>query len=120
MRAVGLLALVAIASACQRQAEVHGLYLNDGKSGYLFACGQQRNPLLVPDSALAATYRLKATSPGQPMFVRLRGVLADSGSVYGGVRYLLAPKPLEIRAPKPGDCPSATRPILPATPHQRT
>ncbi len=113
MRAIGLLVVATLVAACQRHTDIHGLYVNDGKTGYLLACGQ-RDPLRVPDSALAAAYRLKATSPGQPLFVRLRGVLADSGSVYGGVRYLLAPRTIEIRQPNSADCPAATQPIIPA------
>ncbi len=111
-----LLAAVPLLAACQRQSEVRGLYVNNGTTGYLFACGAHRNPLYVPDSALAAAYRSKSLAPGQLMYVRLRAVLADSGSVYGGMRYVLRPKVLEMRAPRTGDCPAMDTRVIPAGP----
>ena len=114
MRAIALLVLVApILAACQRPSELRGYYVNDGKTGYLFACGAHRHPLYVPDSAVAAAYRHKAMAPGVLMFVRLEARLSDSGSVYGGVRYVLRPRVLEMRLPRTGDCPDAVQKVIP-------
>ncbi len=118
MRAITLLLLVApLLAACRRPTELRGFYVNNGKTGFLFACGAHRQPLHVPDSAVAAAYRRKATAPGVLMFVRLQAELADSGSVYGGVRYVLRPRVLEMRLPRTGDCPDAIQKIAPVSSH---
>jgi len=42
------------------------------------------------------------------MFVRLRGVRADSGSIYGGSHHFLVQQVLELRARNVGECPRLT------------
>jgi len=115
MRTIGLVVVTAVLFACQRQVEVRGLYVNDGRTGYLFACDQPGSltPLQVPDSALAAAYRLKAPGTGQPLFARVRGVRADSGSIYDSRRYFLVHEVLEVRAPHSGECRFTGAPLNP-------
>ena len=113
MRALGLLLLAALLTACHGQTTMSGVYLNDGKLGLLFACDHLENPVRVPDSALAATYHQKVNAPAQPLFARLRGVATDSGSVYGSVRFLLVRQVLELRPLRSGECPKVTHRFAP-------
>ena len=99
--------------ACRRPIEVRGLYVSDDGSGAFFPCDQPNMILQVSDSALATSYRLKATQPYQLLFVRLRGVRADSGSIYGGSHHFLVQQILEIRARRNGECPSIAHPVPP-------
>src|SRR5260370_31765231 len=109
-----LLVLVALSSAfvaCRRPVELRGLYVsNDGTGGFL-PCDQPNTVLRVRDSALTTSYRLKATQPNQLLFVRLRGVRADSGSIYYGSHHFLVQQVLEIRARRSGECPNVAPPV---------
>ena len=113
MRALGLVMLAALLTACRGQTTLSGVYLNDGRMGLLFACTHLEHPVRVPDSALAAAYRQKVTAPAQPLFARLRGVTTDSGSVYGSTRFLEVRSVLELRPLKSGECPKVTRRFAP-------
>jgi hypothetical protein len=68
-------------------------------------CDDPDKIIFVNDSTLAAAYRTAATHPYERMFVRLQGVRADSGSIYGGSRHFLVRRVLELRARKTGECP---------------
>jgi hypothetical protein len=91
--------------------DVTGLYVAYDGTGALVRCDEPDKILYVNDSALAATYRHEATQPYQRMFVRLRGVRADSGSIYGGAHYFLVQRVLELRARRAGECPNLTTPV---------
>jgi hypothetical protein len=93
--------------ACRHPTEVRGLYAHDHGAGAFVPCDRSNILLHVSDSALTARYRLTATKPYEPLFVRLRGVQADSGSIYGGEHHFLVRQILEIRALETGECPSA-------------
>ncbi|OLE00125.1 MAG: hypothetical protein AUG80_03365 [Candidatus Rokubacteria bacterium 13_1_20CM_4_68_9] len=100
--------------ACRHPIEVRGLYANHDGAGELFPCDRPKTMLQVSDSALATSYRLNATKPHQLLFVRLRGVRADSGSIYGGSHHFLVQQILEVRAPRNGECPGVAPPVYPA------
>ena len=108
-------ALAAALLACHPPVEVRGLYVHyDGRGAFL-PCDQPDSMLVVNDSALAASYALQATAPYQRLFVRLRGIRADSGSIYGGAHHFLVQRILEIRASRASDCPRLANPVpLPA------
>lgn len=94
--------------ACHSVVDVSGLYVAYDGTGALVGCDDPDKILYVNDSALAATYRHEITQPYQRVFVRLRGVRADSGSIYGGAHYFLVQRVLELRARKAGECPRLT------------
>jgi hypothetical protein len=106
--------LAALLVACHPTVEVTGLYVAYDGTGALVRCDQPNTILIVRDSALAASYRHEATVPYQRMFVRLRGVRADSGSIYGGAHYFLVQHVLELRARQAGEClrPSGSVPLV--------
>jgi len=103
---LSLLVISGLLVTCRRPVELRGLYVSDDGAGTLFPCDQPKTMLQVSDSALATSYRLKATKPYQLLFVRLSGVTADSGSIYGGSHHFLVHQILEIRARRNGECPS--------------
>ena len=108
--------LVVISSllvGCRHPVEMRGLYVTDDGKGAFFPCDRAKTLLHVSDSALATSYRRMATTPYQLLFVRLRGVRVDSGSIYYSSHYLLVQQILEIRARQDGECPSGVTPILP-------
>jgi len=113
MRLLSLVLVSSLVVACRRPIEVRGLYVSDGGAGDFFPCDHPNTTLRVSDSALATSYRLKATKPHELLFVRLRGVTADSGSIYGGSHHFLVQHILEVRPRRNGDCPSVANPILP-------
>jgi hypothetical protein len=112
MRRLGLLGLLIVTAACHRAGDVSGLYADaftkpswEG-AGTFIPCDQPKALWRASDSALTAAYRRTATRPYELVFVRLRGVQADSGSVYGGAHHILVHNVLELRTRRPGDCPA--------------
>jgi len=106
MRPLSLMMISVLVAACERPIEVRGLYVNDDGIGALVPCDQPKTLLTVTDSGLATRYRREATRPYEPLFVHLRGVRADSGSIYGGKHYLAVRQVLEVRARGAGECPN--------------
>jgi hypothetical protein len=111
MRLLVLVALSGVFVACRRPVELRGLYVSNDGTGGFFPCDQPNTVFRVSDSALTTSYRLKATQPYQLLFVRLRGVRTDSGSIYGGSHHLLVRQILEIRARRSGECPNVAPPV---------
>jgi hypothetical protein len=127
MRLLSVVVLSGLLVACRRPVEVRGLYVSHDGTGGFFPCDQPNILLEVSDSALARRYRQQATQPHQLLFVRLRGVRADSGSIYASSHHFLVQRILEIRARRDGECPSVAKPVPPtlllsptARAHQRT
>ena len=114
MRLLVAVMISGVLAACQRPVEVRGLYANDHGPGNFLSCDHPKTIVLISDSALAARYRVTATQPSQPLFVRLRGVPVDSGSIYGGKHYFLVQRILELRPPRNGECPDGS-PVLPVS-----
>ena len=114
MKLPRLVVISGLLIACRHPIEVRGLYANHDGAGELFPCDRPKTMLQVSDSALATSYRLNATKPYQLLFVRLRGVRADSGSIYGGSHHFLVQQILEVRAPRSGECPGVAPPVYPA------
>ena len=106
MRLLSVVAIAGLLVACGRPIDVRGLYVNDHGAGALVPCDQPKTLLTVTDSGLATRYRREATKPNEPLFVHLRGVRADSGSIYGGRHYLQVRQILEVRARGAGECPN--------------
>src|SRR5437016_13809620 len=98
MRLLSLVTFAGLLVACGRPIEVRGLYVNDDGAGALVPCDQPKTLFTVTDSGLATRYRRAATKPHEPLFAHLRGVPADSGSIYGGRHYLRGRQPPEVRA----------------------
>src|SRR2546430_7048735 len=98
MRLLSVVVIASLLAACERSIEVRGIYVNDDGAGALVPCDQPKTLLSVSDSGLASRYRLQATKPYEPVYVRLRGVRADSGSIYGGNHHLRVGQILEVRA----------------------
>ncbi len=96
--------------ACRRPVDVRGLYTARDHHGSFVPCDHPDTVFSVTDTALAATYHRAATTPHQWLFVRLRAVQSDSGSIYSGSHYLRVQHVLEIRARGPGECPKITEP----------
>jgi hypothetical protein len=106
-----LLLLLPVFSACQRQVDVSGTYLGFDSGGALVPCNQPRAIWRLADSTLAARYRAQRTSQG--LFVRLIGVLRDSGSVYGAAHqsrahYFDVQQIIEARPRHANECPIAS------------
>jgi len=114
MKLPRLVVISGLLIACRHPIQVRGLYANHDGAGELFPCDRPKTMLQVSDSALATSYRLNATKPYQLLFVRLRGVRADSGSIYGGSHHFLVQQILEVRAPRNGECPGVAPPVYPA------
>jgi hypothetical protein len=108
MRIVSIVAISILLVACHSPVEVSGLYSAYDDTGSLVRCDNPDTILIVRDSALAATYRVAAAHPYDWMFVRLRGVRADSGSIYGGSHHFLVQRVIELRARRVGECPRLT------------
>lgn len=119
MRLLSLVVISSLLVACHRSIEVSGLYVADARAGFFFPCDQPNTMWQVSDSTSATSYRLKATRPFQPLYVRLRGVKSDSSGIYGpagsGRYHFLVQQILEIRPRGDGECPSITdtRLVLP-------
>lgn len=111
MRILSIAAISALLVACHPTVDVTGLYVAYDGTGALVRCDEPDKIVYVNDSALAATYRHEATQPYQRMFVRLRGVRADSGSIYGGAHYFVVQRVLELRARTSEDCPQVTKAV---------
>lgn len=105
MRMLRPAALALVVVACNRPADLGGIYVAGDGSGMLFPCDSANVAFMVPDSGVAAQYRALAGSPGAPVFVRLRGVKRRSGSIYDGRRWFQVQQVLEIRARASGECP---------------
>ena len=120
MRRFELLVIATLLLGCHPTTDVHGIYVGDDGEGTLFPCDDPTIIVRVPDSALAATYRLMVTELHQPVFVHLRGVSGHAGSIYGGPRYFLVHQVVEIRARQTGECPKVTRPVSPVLPSSST
>ncbi len=108
MRLLSVVAIAGLLVECGRPIDVRGLYVNDDGAGALVPCDQPKTLLTVTDSGLATRYRREATKPNEPLFVHLRGVRADSGSIYGGRHYLRVRQILEVRARGAGECPNVS------------
>jgi len=108
MRMLTVATLSVLLAACHSPVEVSGFYVAYDGTGALVRCDDPDKILFVNDSALAATYRHAVTQPYQRLFVRLQGVRADSGSIYGGAHYFVVQRVLELRAPRSGECPRLT------------
>src|SRR5881397_1996364 len=98
MRLLSVVVIASLLAACERSIEVRGIYVNDDGAGALVPCDQPKTLLTVTDSGLATRYRREATKPNEPLFVHLRGVRVDSGSIYDGRHYLQVRQILEVRA----------------------
>ncbi len=105
MRILTVVAIGVSLVACHSPVEVSGLYVAYDGTGALVRCDEPDKIVYVNDSGLAATYRQAATHPYQRLFVRLQGVRADSGSIYGGAHYFVVQRVLELHLPRPGECP---------------
>jgi hypothetical protein len=103
--------LLAALFACHPSTEVHGMYVNQGGSGYLFPCDDPKSAIVVQDSSLELRYHQTAMSPNQPVFVRLRGVKGHEGSIYGGQKYFEVRQILEVRPRAAGECPRVAQPL---------
>src|SRR2546422_11229484 len=84
MRLLSVVAIAGLLVACGRPIDVRGLYVNDDGAGALVPCDQPKTLFTVTDSGLATRYRRETPKPNEPLFVHLRGVRADSGSIYWG------------------------------------
>ena len=111
MRQLRLVVIAGLFVACGRPIDVRGLYVNDDGAGALVPCDQPKTLLTVTDSGLATRYRREATKPNEPLFVHLRGVRVDSGSIYDGRHYLQVSQILEVRARGAGECPNVASPV---------
>jgi len=105
-----LVLLLPVSSACNREVDVSGTYLNiDSKGGVFVPCNQPRAMWRLSDPTLAAAFRARRQS--QSLLVHLVGVLRDSGSVYGpthnSVHYLDVRKIVELRPRQATECPIA-------------
>ena len=109
MRILSVVVVSALLVACRAAVEVTGLYVAYDGTGALVRCEDPDKILFVNDTALAASYRQAVTQPYQRMFVRLQGVRADSGSIYGGAHYFVVQRVLELRARRADDCPRVAR-----------
>ena len=98
--------------ACRGPADVRGLYIADDHRSSFVPCEHPDTIFTVNDSALAATYGRVAGAGHQWLFVRLRAVPSDSGSIYSGSHYLRVQHVLEIRARAAGECPKIGDPMV--------
>ena len=112
MRMLPAASLALACVACHGPSEIGGIYVSASGPAMLFPCDSANVAFLVPDSGIAAQYRAVAASPGEPLFVRLRGVKRRSGSIYDGRRWLQVQQVLEIRARASGECPKVAHSAL--------
>ena len=105
MRILAAVVLVVTVVACHRSSELDGIYLTGNGPGTFLPCDSVNVMFMVPDSGLAAQTRAVAVSPGDLIFVRLRGVKRRSGSIYDGRRWFQVEQVLEIRRRASGECP---------------
>ncbi len=110
MRQFAVVLVCLLFVACHRASEVRGMYVNDDSSGTLFPCGDPKVAIAVPESALTVRYRATVVA-NKPVFVRLRGIKRQSGSIYSGRPYFQVQQILEVRARAPGECPGVAEPI---------
>src|SRR3989442_4109416 len=110
MRLLSVVAIAGLLVACGRPIDVRGLYVNDDGAGALVPCDQPKTLLTVTDSGLATRYRREATKPNEPLFLHLRGVRTDSGSIYGGTRHLGVCQVVEGGARGGGGGPNRAKP----------
>src|SRR5438552_18252122 len=103
MRLLSVVAIAGLLVACGRPIDVRGLYVNDDGAGALVPCDQPKTLFTVTDSGLATRYRREATKPNEPLFVHLRGVRADSGSIDWGGPYLRGRQSLQGPARAAGE-----------------
>lgn len=106
MRVLCSAILVVALAACRRSSEMDGVYVSGYGSGTLFPCDSVNVAFMVPDSGLAAQYRVVAVSPGDQLFVRLRGVKRRTGSPKGGRRWFQVQQVLDIHPRASGECPN--------------
>ncbi len=118
MRVRSLVVMLGFCVACQRPVDVRGVYVSHNQTGIFFPCDEPTMLVRVSDSVLASKYRLHATKPHEPLFVRLRGVPSDSGSIYYSSHHFLVEQILEIRPRRGGECPTVATaiPLAPITP----
>jgi hypothetical protein len=115
MRLVSLIMIATVCAACQRAVEVRGLYVNDHGPGNFLPCDQPKAIVRISDSTLVARYHLTAARAYQPVFVSLRGLPVDSGSIYYSQHYFAVERVLEVRPRHEGECDGAA-PALPLSP----
>jgi len=115
MRQFGVVLACVLFVACHRPTEVRAMYVNDDSSGTLFPCDDPKVAIAVPDSALTARYRATAVA-SKPVFVRLRGIKRQSGSIYSGRPYFQVQQILEVRPRAAGECPGVAESITPFLP----
>jgi len=101
--------------ACHRPTDVRGMYVNDDSSGTLFPCDDPKVAIAVPDSTLTARYRATVVA-NKPVFVRLRGIKRQSGSIYSGRPYFQVQQILEVRLRAAGECAGVAESITPFLP----
>ncbi len=111
IRPAAAVILVVLAS-CRGPVDVRGLYIADDHRSSFVPCEHPDTIFTVNDSALAATYGRVAGASRDWLFVRLRAVPSDSGSIYSGSHYLRVQHVLEIRARAAGECPKIGNPIV--------
>lgn len=92
------------AVACHRSSELDGIYLTGNGPSRFLPCDSVNVMFVVPDSGLAAQAGTVAVSPGDLLFVRLRGVKRRSGSIYDGRRWFQVEQVREIRRRASGEC----------------
>jgi hypothetical protein len=97
--------LLLLLAACHRPEEIRGLYLSQDSAGVFFPCTDASMVMHIQDSALATSYQELAGLTHQLVFVRLRAVPRDSGSIYGGRHYLDVREVIEIRPRAAEECP---------------
>ena len=115
VRQVTVLLGCSLLVGCHRPTEVRGMYVNDDSSGTLFPCGDPKVAIAVPDSALTARYRATVVA-NKPVFVRLRGIKRQSGSIYSGRPYFQVQQILEVRLRAAGECAGVAESITPFLP----
>ena len=120
MRRVELVVVASLLIGCHPTTDVRGIYVGADAEGTFFPCDDPTTIVRVPDTTLAATYRLMVSEPHQPVYVHLRGVSGHAGSIYGGPRYFLVHQVVEIRARRAGECPKVAHAVSPVFPSSST
>ena len=116
MRTLTFFIFLGLLGACRGSVEVSGLYANAPATypevppplvqgtGQFFPCTRPGAIWWIHDPGLAKRYQVVARHPSELLFARLRGILADSGSIYWSSHHLLVRAVLELRARQPGEC----------------